>query len=398
MKIRTFSILALTSLITLIISCDQQDPPPEPPVDEGNNEIGCNYFSDKDKRTLKNNPDLEVDYVVTCRTAILGDVVIEPGTVIEFAADAGFVISDNSASLTAIGTKEDSIIFTGVTKTPGSWEGIWVQSSNAKNRLKYVQVNYAGGVPKVASDAAAIVVYAGAKLSLSNSLISHSKDYGLFAPFSHTSIDLDSNSYKNNVIPVRMNAFMCDVAVSSDDYTGNESDIFELSIQNSGLSEDRILDSIGVPYHFSPVGSQSVLGIEADLEINSGVIIEMGPAIQFKINDNASMACKGKVGSPVIFRGEEDIKGFWKGLYFLYTTNVLNVFENVEIHDAGNDPFVTKGAIAMLASPKLTLTNIHFEDIDCCAIYSSPAGSNPNPNLTTNNITYTNCEGEICGE
>ncbi|MDZ7808404.1 MAG: hypothetical protein U5K71_15030 [Gracilimonas sp.] len=70
-------------------------------------------------------------------------VTIEAGTEFEFAADAGLDINSGS-EIIAQGTATDRIIFTGVSKVPGAWKGIYIGSSSVNNILEYVDISYGG--------------------------------------------------------------------------------------------------------------------------------------------------------------------------------------------------------------------------------------------------------------
>lgn len=79
-----------------------------------------------------------------------GDVTINsglsilPGATLEFNTDARLLIQGSAAYLTAKGTMSSKITFTGAVKAKGSWENIYFNSSNLKNELDHVLVEYAG--------------------------------------------------------------------------------------------------------------------------------------------------------------------------------------------------------------------------------------------------------------
>ncbi len=83
-------------------------------------------------------------YVET--TVATASLTLNPGCDLRFTAGSSLNVDEN-AKLVAIGTVQDSIIFTSnaQTKSPGDWYGIdfW-HDVNATNEMKYCRVDYAG--------------------------------------------------------------------------------------------------------------------------------------------------------------------------------------------------------------------------------------------------------------
>lgn len=75
-----------------------------------------------------------------------GSLTIEPGVTVEFESDAGiYVGSSDESSLIAVGTASNPILFTGVTKAPGSWGGIsFYFTTHPNNEIAHAIFEYAG--------------------------------------------------------------------------------------------------------------------------------------------------------------------------------------------------------------------------------------------------------------
>jgi hypothetical protein len=94
-------------------------------------------------QTVKN---IGVPYVIKGgnRTNVEAALSFEPGTELQFSANGGFLVASN-ASLTAQGTAEEPITFTGTQKVKGYWNGIqYTFSDSEANIIDHAIVEYAG--------------------------------------------------------------------------------------------------------------------------------------------------------------------------------------------------------------------------------------------------------------
>lgn len=391
--------LFLIALFILgIASCDNSDTQNKVELEDPVM-IDCSYFSANPGIVLSNNPNAPIDYVVTCKSQIYGDVTVETGTVIVFENDAGFVVRETGASLSAVGTSDKPITFTGKTKSKGFWAGIIFYSNNPKNKLENVVVEYAGGSSfNSNNDKGAVIVYANAQLHIKNSKITNSSTYGLNASYNGATITLDNNHFTGNETPMVLKSIYAGVPNPTDNYMGNTNNYVELSNYSSELKTPATLRKINVPYRFTRVGNEATFHIKSDLTITAGTTIEMDQGIQWKVNTAGSLKAIGTSEQPIIIKGANATAGYWKNIHFEFTLSPSNQLKYVQISHAGADPTTTKGAIYMWAKPYLLLDNVTFKDILTCALYSAPSASNPNPNLNNSNLIYTNVGGQICGD
>jgi hypothetical protein len=93
-----------------------------------------------DDSTWKN---LTVPYHFEGGVEVQAHLTIEPGARLEFREAAPLNI-DKGGSLTAIGTREMPIIFTGTEESPGYCSGIYFASDTKKNVLRNVEVSNGG--------------------------------------------------------------------------------------------------------------------------------------------------------------------------------------------------------------------------------------------------------------
>lgn len=86
---------------------------------------------------------LAVPYHFAGGSTIVAHVTIEPGAQLEFGENTGIEVRQNG-SLTAEGTPEKPIVFTGTDPTPGYWTGVFFESNSAKNVIRNAKITYAG--------------------------------------------------------------------------------------------------------------------------------------------------------------------------------------------------------------------------------------------------------------
>lgn len=75
-----------------------------------------------------------------------GELTIQPGVTIEMSPGTSINIRE-TAGLKMVGTPSDPIIIKGVTNTPGSWNGITMNTTNPMNEIGFAQISNAGEDP-----------------------------------------------------------------------------------------------------------------------------------------------------------------------------------------------------------------------------------------------------------
>jgi len=90
-------------------------------------------------------PGIDVPYYIDTNVAIEADLVILPGTVLEFNNRKTMSVN-STGSLSANGTAGEPILFTGTEMIPGYWGGLRFYNSNTMaNNLSHVIIEYGGG-------------------------------------------------------------------------------------------------------------------------------------------------------------------------------------------------------------------------------------------------------------
>ncbi|WP_457630529.1 hypothetical protein [Oceanithermus sp.] len=278
-----------------------------------------------------------------------GRLVIEPGTTLEFAQDAGLTVSGHGA-LVAAGTASGKILFTGASRVRGYWKGLVFDAANSfDNELSYVEVEYAGADVRWDSGAygnyrAALDVQSGSRLKMSNSIVRESAGSGLFVDtdvyfgsdatpdgdFAHNTIT------ENASYPVIMYAPQAGFLDASNDFAGNDAgyDYVRVSGDYSYVAT-QTWQNLSVPYL---IKGQAAVGADQVLTIAAGahLVFEQDAGLE-AYGHNSAIKAVGTGTDYVTFTGKQAVRGYWAGLHFNDTNNPENVLSYVIVEYGGND-------------------------------------------------------------
>jgi hypothetical protein len=146
---------------------------------------------------------LDVPYRVFGSPIVAGNafVTVNAGVAMEFAANASFSAGSDGA-LAFEGAQGNRITLTG-TQTPtdgGFWNGIGFYSSDTRNRMVYTDVEY-GGAARLSfiDNPANVAVQNGARLTIENSALNYSGNYGGYADDgTSANVTFSNNTYTGN--------------------------------------------------------------------------------------------------------------------------------------------------------------------------------------------------------
>jgi len=137
-----------------------------------------------------------VPYIIEDGIWVDQTLTIEAGTVIKFQSTGWMKFGiNNNATLYAIGTEENPIVFTSAAATPapGAWEGLYFSDATSSNTvLEYCTVEYAGN----GTNNANIYLLNVSGVTIENCTIQHSSGYGVFV-YESTWNNIN-NTFNNN--------------------------------------------------------------------------------------------------------------------------------------------------------------------------------------------------------
>jgi hypothetical protein len=334
--------------------------------------LDCNYFRENPNTVLKDNPEANVDYIISCATRIDGKLTIEPGVVIAFEQDAGMHFTDKSA-FKMEGSAENPIILTGKEQTKGFWAGIFTTSTNTNNRMSYVTVDYAGGNSVSSDIKAALGIKGSSSLTLNHCTFSNSKNIGMEVygrvEKNEQNVFMKNCTFTKNNIPFKTDATHLRLFNDTNIFSGNDLDYIYL---NGGtLLGDATWANLDVPYFLQDNFKSS----EGVLTVEPGTEIIMPAQSWMHLSKKASLIMVGTAEDPIIIRGEHDVAGFWLQLN-IDSSSPLNEIGHVIFKNAGNTTGKPNGAVFLGRSKFLNIHDVVFSN---CFEYgiSLNYGSNP---------------------
>lgn len=386
-QLKNTTLFILSALSIVAVSCSSDDAT-EPLPNADPIALDCDFF--RENRTLVDNPNAPVDYIVSCVAQVRGNLIIEPGVVIAFTPDSGLNFYENVSSISAVGTADKPIIFTGTQPTRGSWRGIFIDSANPTNIMEYVTVSYGGGDSFNSNDDRGnIIVYADGALTLKNCNINNSETSGLNAVYGNISLTLQNNIFTSNANPLLINTVYATRTSATDNYAGNDLDrvlLYNFSIE---FQTPSVWKNINVPYRVTTLYGANV-NARGELTIEPGVIIEMSPGTFINIGESGGLKMVGTPAEPIIIKGVTDVPGAWKGIN-IDGTNPMNEIGYAQISNAGEDPSNNKGAVNLWYEAKLYIHDTQFKNLASCGVYGRLLSGQPvNPNYSSSNLSFVN--------
>lgn len=391
LKLNPLKSIAFVAILFSYSACTDDDSEYEDPFTETAPPIvlDCYYFDNNPNAVLVDNPNAEVDYLVTCRLNINDDVTIEPGVVIEFEKNTGFSIK-SEGSLKAIGSQNNKIIFRGTQPNKGHWDGLFFDySNNANNILDHVVVRDGGGRARSNRSQGGVSVYAQSSLTLKNSTINNNEKYGFSGSIANfNSLVIENNTFENNEYPVLINTRNLHF-FKNNNFENNQNQVI-LVDEYQVVEGDITWNKADVPYRVE--GSFDMGKV---LTIQPGVVIQMPQDGTLKIRETGGLIAVGTSQDPIIFTSTTQAAKAWNGIY-VSSKYAGNTIAHAEIHYSGMG--VNAKNVYLWYDSALNIHDVKFYDIEGCAInwrYSS--GNTPNPNLTIGSNIYVNNNGCIDG-
>lgn len=349
-----------------------------------------------DDMILKNDPNLDVDYIVPCVIDLYAGLSIEAGTVIQFETDAGFAVY-SGGFIASNGTQAQPVVMKGVVDQKGVWKGIYVESNDVRNLINHTQIKNGGGESFNSNDdRGSIILYAGGRLTLQNSTISKGSDYGLNVNY-YSGVNL---TFQNNTItdvgknPVLIPSSLAHEIDAASSLTGNGADF--VKVFSDQLYDEVTWEGLSVPYH---IFSNSVAAPTVYVRSGAGITLTGGADLRFDADCGIEviegyLKATGSASEKVVLTGLTAAPGAWRGIY-IDSNNLNNSLDNVEIAYAGAGAFNSNGdvgSVVVWADAYLSLTNSEIRDGSGCGISAVYNGET----LVTTGTVFTNVSPDIC--
>lgn len=284
-------------------------------------------------------PALDVPFDMAFQTEIHSDLTIAAGAQFAFLFEASMIFRDGSV-VRAMGTAEAPIVFTGMEKTPGSWQGIYLEdTSNPNNVMNYVVIEYGGRSAFHGSTQPANITLGrsgnASSLSLTGSTLRHSGGTGLFLSEASSLSSSQNNTYTlNETSAAHLFASGMHYLDSGSSFTGNADGNDFVSVVGNTATGDISWQALDVPYRMDNRTS-----VEGDLTIDAGATFAFAFEAGLVFKAGSVVRAQGTAGDPIVFTGDESTKGWWQGIWLEDTSNPNNAMAHVVIEYGGRSAF-----------------------------------------------------------
>lgn len=322
---------------------------PDPNGQANTETLDCNI---SEARTLTNGT-ATVDYLVTCIIDITAPLTIEPGVVIQFEEGTGLGVYD-TGTIKAVGTATEPIVLRGTAENTGWWRGVHIETQSGENQLEHLRIEDAGSDYVYCCNEKASLLLKGAKISLNNVAIDNGGGIGLWA-----NKGTEFDSYSNVTIKGHRDypAWLAPTVLTNldglgSDYSNNDKNF--IFVPGDNFNAPTIVKKLNVPYLFEG----------ETYDVTEALTLEAGVEIVFQENggigvyDEGSLAINGKASDPVILRGQEALRGYWRGIH-IETNQLENSLNYVKLSDAGSNYVYCCNEVASiyLKNGKSSITN-----------------------------------------
>ncbi|MFT6780373.1 MAG: hypothetical protein ACJA1A_000288 [Saprospiraceae bacterium] len=172
------------------------------------------------------------------------------------------------------------------------------------------------------------------RVVIENSTIANSAQFGILIRSSTVNLEgFKANTIALNNCPIKANSHTFEYFDQASDYSGNTLDYID-SEHVSTLLSNAVWKNLNVPYKLA----NNVIQIDADLEIMEGTTLLGQPNCGLNILKEGALYAVGTASLPISFIGEEDIKGYWKGVN-IQSNKTRNVLDHVLISNGGEKGF-----------------------------------------------------------
>jgi len=144
-------------------------------------------------------PALSVPYHFYSGPEIRAKITFEPGVTCLFDQNLRIWVTE-SGTLIANGTETQKIKFSGINQAPGSWKGIEMASPSSENMINYGIVEYGGSNTGRSANIYLSGSTPGSQLTITNSQISDSQTWGIWAASGSAILNESNNTFSNNAL------------------------------------------------------------------------------------------------------------------------------------------------------------------------------------------------------
>ena len=403
-----FLLLFAATLLLVLPSCKKESTPTTQSVP-----FNCTLYS-----SITTNTTLPAGIdTVTCNIEVSNNatLTILPGTTLIFG-QGNQVQVDQGASISAIGTSSNPIVFEGLQSTAGYWNGIFIRSISVTNQFTYCTIRGAGANTGNNTFGADVSIYQGTA-GFTNCTVTNSKDAGIYfygiysqAPYVDQAV---FNTFTNNTVsgcgsyPIATFAAGAGSIGTGNTFTGSSNNSIAVQAEDaSHVSVNVTLSALSVPYDFIQLTGDAGDVFDKTFTILPGATILMGSGISLVASPIGTFVANGTSANPITIKGEQATAGWW-GSLTVQSPNAYS-FTYCNVSGGGGAASYSSGAgqngligtyMYVPTARNITVQYCTLSNSGSAGIYVSPDAPALAPTYNTSTITssntFSNCNPNV---
>lgn len=277
---------------------------------------------------------IDVPYHLSGNLTVDGPwTIAAPNTLI--MSEGGWISVDgDDSALTAEGSAEAPIVFTGAEKVRGYWDALRFDgTNNAANKLAFVTVEYGGSTASDADNAGlkATADSHGVTLAITDTTVRESEGFGLFLAGSATVTGFSANTFTANGLgPVSVSSRRAHVLDTASTYLGND-------VDRVRVRDDRVTETVTWPFLGLPFELEGSIHVDQVWTLAPGVTLMLPKDGWISVDgDTAGFHVVGTADAPITITGVEATSGYWHALAFGNSLNAANAIEHATVEYGGS--------------------------------------------------------------
>ncbi|MDH3207557.1 MAG: Ig-like domain-containing protein [Gemmatimonadota bacterium] len=273
-----------------------------------------------------------VPFEIQDRMFVEAPLTLDPGALLSFKADVSMIVR-NDGTLTAFGTAEAPITFTGTEPLAGFWKGLQITTVSTDNVFDGVVFEYGGSAAWTGDPDSRAMVYltSNSKAAFTNSLFRESGHFALWVPAGGDITGLSGNVFQGNARTIVVHPNRVGAITDSNSFVDNGEQVVRVSFgNNDAVVAEQTWAALEVPYRVTVRTF-----IEAPLAIEAGTVVQFAQDASLNVRNGGSLTAEGTALDPIAFVGQESVAAYWQGIEF-GTVSASNVLSYVLFEHAGS--------------------------------------------------------------
>ena len=277
-------------------------------------------------------------YRITRTIRIGNDAHVEilAGTELVFASEVG--LHPHQGTLAISGTEDAPVRMRGQEPERGYWLGVEYRNSRStQNQVDYLILEDAGSSRWQSTQPLSeggLVVRQDSRVNIQNSTFRNNRFAGVSLLPEDGNTSLSSSLFENNQYPIQTVAAAILQIAADNQFEGNDNQVVNITHTNRTIALSGTIDALSIPYRLD--SSPQITGSGNNVVIAPGAAFLGTSHAGIEVTSDATLEIRGEASDPIVFRGEEETAGFWRGIRYNGTRSSSNVVDHVEIHHAGS--------------------------------------------------------------